>query len=114
MKKYVILVALLFSGILFAQESNPKLEVVGQQVKAIYYFEDGRIQQEGFYENGKLQGKWISYDKNGMKVAAGEYDKGQKIGTWLFWKDSLVTEVNYSESRIASVKSWKKDRLAKN
>jgi antitoxin component YwqK of YwqJK toxin-antitoxin module len=113
MKKCLILVALMFSGIIFSQEANPELVIVGQRVKAIYRFEDGKIQQEGFFEKGKLQGKWVSYDQKGQKVAVGEYNQGKKTGEWLFYKDSSITAVNYSESKITSVKSWKNQGLAK-
>ena len=67
MKKYIILTALLFSGIVFAQENGPKLEAVGELVKTTYYFENGKVQQEGFFKNGKLDGVWISFDENGNK-----------------------------------------------
>lgn len=111
MKKYVILVALLFSGILFAQVGKPKLEIVGQQVKAVYYFEDGKIQQEGFFKNGKLEGTWTSYDANGNKQSIGNYENGTKTGKWFFWNGSNLSEVDFSNSRIASVKTWKQDSL---
>jgi hypothetical protein len=34
----------------FAQENNPKLEAVGQLVKTTYHFENGKVQQEGFFK----------------------------------------------------------------
>ncbi|WP_431243702.1 hypothetical protein ACQ9BO_03875 [Flavobacterium sp. P21] len=43
MKKSVILVALLFSGMLVAQETKPELEAVGNKVKATYYYENGNV-----------------------------------------------------------------------
>jgi antitoxin component YwqK of YwqJK toxin-antitoxin module len=103
MKKAVILVALFFSGILLAQESNPELEVVGQRVKTTYYFENGRIQQEGFFKDGKLDGVWTSYDSNGNKLAVGTYVNGTKTGKWSFWKGSSVSEVEYSNNSIEKV-----------
>lgn len=112
MKKYLILGVLLFSGVIFSQEAKPKLQAVGQKVKATYYFENGQVQQEGFYENGKLQGKWVSYDINGNKKTIGEYNKGQKTGKWFFWNEASLSEVDYSQSKITSIKKWKKDALA--
>jgi antitoxin component YwqK of YwqJK toxin-antitoxin module len=111
MKKLLILVVLLFSGVIFAQEVKPTLEAVGKMVKATYYYENGQVQQEGFYKNGKLHGKWISYDLNGNKKAIGEYNKGEKTGKWFFWNGDILSEVDYSQSRIASVSNWKKDAL---
>lgn len=114
MKKYIILTALLFSGIAFAQENNPKLEVVGELVKTTYYFENGKVQQEGFFKNGKLEGAWTSYDTNGNKKSVATYKNGEKTGKWLFWNGNNLSEVDYSNSRIASVKTWKQDALVNN
>jgi antitoxin component YwqK of YwqJK toxin-antitoxin module len=111
MKKYIILSAILFSALTFAQENNPKLEAVGELVKTTYYFENGKIQQEGFFKDGKLDGIWTSYDVNGNKLAVATYDNGEKTGKWFFWNGTNLNEVDYSNSRIASVKTWKKDAL---
>ncbi|MFT5253832.1 MAG: antitoxin component YwqK of YwqJK toxin-antitoxin module [Flavobacteriales bacterium] len=111
MKKYIMIAAVLFSGILFAQNTKPQLEAVGNQVKATYHYENGKVQQQGHYLNGKLQGEWISYDVDGNKLAIGEYNKGQKVGKWFFWNNSVLSEVDYSANRIASVKNWKKDAV---
>ena len=62
-------------------------------------------------KDGKLVGMWVSYDINGVKKAIGEYNNGQKIGKWLFWNDKTLSEVDYSESRITSVKNWKQDAI---
>ena len=111
MKKYIYLFAILISGVTFAQENNPKLEAVGELVKTTYYFENGKVQQEGFFKNGKLDGTWISYDVNGAKTSVATYDSGVKTGKWLFWTGKILNEVDYSNSRIASVKTWKQDAL---
>ena len=111
MKKIMILGALVISALTFAQDVKPKLEQEGQLVKATYYHENGQMQQEGFFRDGKLVGIWVSYDVNGVKKAIGEYSNGQKIGKWLFWNDKTLSEVDYSESRIASVKNWKQDAI---
>lgn len=114
MKKDIILSAILFSSVSFAQESKPQLEAVGELVKATYYFENGKIQQEGFFKNGKLDGVWTSYDTKGNKQAVATYNDGEKTGKWFFWSDTTITEVDYSNSRIASVKKGKQDALVNN
>jgi antitoxin component YwqK of YwqJK toxin-antitoxin module len=113
MKKYMIIGAVLISGMFFAQTIEPKLEAMNQKVKVTYYFEDGTVQQEGFFENGKLDGQWVSFDSNGNKKSIGEYNKGVKCGKWLFWNDATLTEVEFSKSKIESIQNWKKDALAK-
>ena len=114
MKKYIIMTALLLSGIAFAQDNNVKLEAVGDLVKTTYYFDNGKTQQEGFYKNGKLEGVWTSYDINGAKTAVATYKGGEKVGKWFFWNNEVVHEVDYSQSKIAAVKTWKKDSVANN
>lgn len=111
MKKYIVIVAVLFSGIIFANNEKPKLEAVGSLVKVTYLHENGKIRQEGFYKDGKLQGQWVCYDANGNKVAVAEYNKGQKVGKWYFWNDSVLSEVDYSANRIVSVKNLKQDAI---
>ncbi len=111
MKKYIMIAAVLISGMIFAQEKKPTLEAVGNMVKVTYHHENGQVQQQGFYKNGKLQGQWVSFDANGNKLAVAEYDKGQKVGKWFYWNESVLSEVDYSDNRVASVKNWKKDNL---
>ena len=112
MKKCVILVAILFSGILVAQEVKPELEAVGNKVKATYYYDNGKVQQEGFFKDGKLDGVWVSYDEKGNKVAVGEYTDGLKTGKWIFFNEKSLCEVAYENSRISSVKNLQKNALA--
>jgi antitoxin component YwqK of YwqJK toxin-antitoxin module len=115
MKKYVILVAVLFSGIMYAQDVKPVLEPFGKKLKATYFYENGQVQQEGFFENGKLVGVWASYDEEGNKTSLGEYTNGVKTGKWFFWSQKSginnLSEVDYSNNRVASVKNWKQDAL---
>ena len=111
MKKFMIIGTVLISGMIFAQNIEPKLEEVGNLVKATYYFENGQIQQQGFFKDGKLEGKWIAYDATGNKKSIGEYNNGEKIGKWFFWNESILSEVDYSNNQIALVKNWKQDAL---
>ena len=117
MKKCIILVTILFSGMIFAQETKPVLEPFGEKVRATYFFENGQVQQVGFFENGKLEGVWVSFDDKGNKTSSGEYKKGLKTGKWFFWSQnsdngfSNLSEVDYSNNRIASIKNWKQEAL---
>ncbi len=114
MKKIMILGALVISGLTFAQAQKPVLEQEGNLVKATYYFENGKVQQQGYFKDGKLEGSWVAYDAQGNKKSIGEYTNGEKTGKWFFWNDKSLSEVDYSKSRVATVKSWKQDALAKN
>ena len=111
MKKYIMIAAVLISSVVMAQNIQPKLEAIGNLVKATYLYDNGQVQQEGFYENGKLHGTWVSFDMNGNKTATAEYDKGEKVGKWMFYNNLAVNEVVYADNRVASVKNSKKDNL---
>nr|WP_294775298.1 membrane-binding protein [uncultured Flavobacterium sp.] len=106
MKKILILGAFLISGFGFAQTAKPYLEQEGDLVKATYYYENGKVQQQGYFKDGKITGQWVAYDENGNKKSIGEYSNGEKTGKWLFWNDKSLSEVDYSNSRIATVKTW--------
>ena len=69
------------------------------------------MQQQGYFKDGKLEGQWIAFDENGNKTSIGEYVDGQKTGKWFFWNNKSLNEVDYSDSRVASVKSWKQDAI---
>ncbi|WP_445453632.1 toxin-antitoxin system YwqK family antitoxin [Flavobacterium sp. 25HG05S-40] len=114
MKKIMILGALVISGFTFAQAKKPMLEQEGNLVKATYYYDNGQIQQQGYFKEGKLEGSWVAFDEKGNKKSIGEYTNGEKTGKWFFWNDKSLSEVDYSNSRVANVKSWKQDALAKN
>ncbi len=105
MKKYVIIAVLLVSGLTFAQNKAPKLENVNGLVKATYYYENGQVEQEGFFKDGKLDGTWTSYNENGSKKAVAEYTNGEKTGKWFFYNQNSIAEVNYSNGAIAAVKN---------
>lgn len=103
MKRLLIIAILALSFGVNAQQIAPKFEKVGEKVKATYFHANGEISQQGFFLNEKLQGEWIMYDTKGEKIAMGNYDKGVKTGTWLFWEGDIVKEVSFDNNRIASV-----------
>lgn len=110
MKKLVlVIVVLVFSTQIFAQVESQKVLVRnGDVIEATLFYENGVVSQEGQYTlDGKLQGKWISYDVNGNKTAVAEYNKGEKVGTWFFYEGEVLKEVKYADSKVAQVTTWK-------
>lgn len=112
MKKYILSAALLVSALMSAQ-TEPKHEIQGNLVKSTYYHDNGTVSQTGYYKDGKVHGQWTSYDASGTKVAIAEYKDGQKAGKWLFWNGDKLSEVDYTDSRIANVKTWTEEAIAK-
>ncbi len=109
MKKIVFLLAFVFTTtLLFAQEAFKKeLVKKGNLIEAVLYHDNNVIAQQGAYTlDGKLQGTWTSYDANGNITAVAKYNKGEKVGTWFFYKGDVLHEVNYDNNRIARVTTW--------
>ena len=114
MKKILIIALVLVAGVTFAQ-SKPRLEQVGPLVKATYYFDNGKVQQEGFFKDGKLDGKWTSYNESGAVVALAEYKEGVKSGKWIIASDKVATkEVDYANNEVVAVRTIKGNAIAKN
>ncbi|TXE12742.1 nicotinic acid mononucleotide adenyltransferase [Seonamhaeicola algicola] len=107
MKKYILILAVLFMGVsVYAQDKNitVKHEQKNDLVESTYFYADGTVQQKGtFNKEGKLHGTWTSFDANGNKIAVGNYENGKKVGKWTFWANGVAKEVNYVNSKIAKI-----------
>ena len=105
---------MMVSGVIFAK-GEPQLEVVGQLVKATYYYDNGNVQQVGFFKDGKLEGQWKSYTESGTIQTIAEYSNGVKYGVWKYFDNSIATkEVSYSNNAIVSVTNLKSNFVAGN
>ena len=107
MKKSILFFAFIWAIALGAQDIKPTFEKEGALLKATYYHDNGAVAQLGYYLNGKLHGEWKMFDEAGQKLAKGSYLNGEKTGKWFFWKGEEISEVDYKDSRIASVQKWK-------
>ena len=110
-KNLFLATVFLVGGTALAQDNTPKptFEKEGDLIKGTFYYEDGSVRQEGTYKDGRLHGQWVSYDQNGEKAAIAHYENGRKDGKWFFWSEDKLTEVDYQNSVIASVNSWKSE-----
>lgn len=113
MKKMILIAVMMLSGMSFGQSIEPKLEAVGNKVKATYFYDNGKVQQEGYFSEGKLDGKWSSYDEKGSLKAVAEYTNGEKTGKWVYYSNGIaLNEVNYSNNHIATITSSKGNQIA--
>ena len=108
MKKIVILLIMLSVSFSYAQkERSLKLNKETNLIEVVYYHDNGEISQTGFYTpEGKLQGQWLSFCKEGNKLVSAEYDNGKKVGKWFYWNGDILKEVDYSNNAIASINEW--------
>lgn len=113
MKNLLLTLLILISGLSFGQAIEPVLEAENGLVKATYHYENGAVQQVGYFKDGKLDGKWTSYDVNGNVSAIAEYTNGEKSGKWMFYSNgSTVSEVSYVDNRIVDVKKFSHNAIA--
>lgn len=104
MKNIFILAIALFTTFTFAQkERTLTLNKETNLIDVVYYHDNDKISQTGSYTaDGKLEGKWISYDKQGEIIVKAFYKNGKKIGKWIHVIDGVKKEVDYSKN-IASL-----------
>lgn len=114
MKKIVILLIMLSVSFTYAQkERSLKLNKATNLIEVVYYHDNGEISQTGFYTaDGKLQGDWFSYCKEGNKLTAAKYNNGKKVGKWFYWSGTSLTEVDYSNNAVASVNEWTNNKTS--
>jgi antitoxin component YwqK of YwqJK toxin-antitoxin module len=64
----------------FDLKSKEKTKIIYQRLmnkgKCVYYYENGKIQSEGFYVEDKRDGVWRHYNIEGMLVKEEFYEKG--------------------------------------
>lgn len=109
MKKYILFLAtLLISVVSFGQQKRDlKLNKNTNLIDVTYYHDNGVISQTGAYTiDGKLQGEWLSFDKEGSKIALANYKSGKKVGKWFYWDKNNLKEVDYTSNAIASINEW--------
>ena len=109
MKKLIIAACVLSVSLLQAQDLEPKFEKAGDLVKATYFYKDGKIKEQGFFKNKKLEGTWTSFDEKGNKTAIGHYEAGKKVGKWFMWHKDGLKEIDFKDNAIASVQVWKEE-----
>ena len=67
------------------------------------FFKDGSVQTEAFYINGKEHGNYNVYRENGKPLFKGHYDHGICNGTWYWYneKGDLLRKIQADENTIA-------------
>jgi len=62
------------------------------------FFKDGSVQTEAFYVDGKMDGSYKVYQENGKLLYKGHYDHGNCDGTWYFYdSEGKVTKVTKAD-----------------
>jgi antitoxin component YwqK of YwqJK toxin-antitoxin module len=91
-----------------AQEHYPTFVGVGSLIKGVYFHNNGEVAQTGWFLDGKLQGEWTTYDEVGNKIAQRHYHDGERTGKWFFWDSDgdTLREVSYENGRMKQIVEW--------
>ncbi len=107
MKSIIVLLALFLTTAFGYSQKKKELKYNKSTnlIEATYYYDSGQISQKGTFNlDGKLQGKWASFNEAGQKTSMGFYEEGLRTGKWLFWdQDKTLREVEFDNNVIASV-----------
>lgn len=65
----------------------------------IYWYEDGKVWSEGYFNMGENDSIRIVYHQNGNKYYSGKYRKGKRVGIWKFWDNdgNFVKQIDYGQ-----------------
>lgn len=104
MKHIYIIAFLLFTTLTFAQKERMlTLNKETNLIDVVYYHDNGEISQTGSYTaDGKLEGKWLTFDEKGIQLVTAFYKEGKKVGKWIYKIEGQIKEVDYSKN-IASL-----------
>ena len=56
------------------------------------WYENGRKESEGQYQDGEREGLWTVWYENGQRDTEGEFRNGEKEGRWTNWYDNGKTK----------------------
>lgn len=108
MKAQIILIFVFVFGFTFSYGQTTKVERTAstQVMKFTQFHDNGEIAQHGHIYRNRLDGVWESFDAEGNKTAVGNYDSGVKAGTWFFWTDEQLIEVEFTNNKVQDVIYW--------
>ena len=71
----------------------------------------GKTEFEGSYKDGKREGKWTEWYKNGLKEYECTYKDGKRDGLLTFWFENgqKKSEVTFKDGELISEKEWNED-----
>lgn len=105
MKNLFVIICIFFTTLAFAQKDNRVLTLNKETnlIDVVYYYDNGNVSQTGHYTaDGKLDGKWMTFDEAGNKTVVAYYEAGKKVGKWTYWIDGKTKEVDYTNN-VASL-----------
>jgi antitoxin component YwqK of YwqJK toxin-antitoxin module len=109
MKKVLVLLTLIVGLPIFSQNAIYTDNDGDGIIEYVLKNSNGRVEETGFYSNGKMTGVWTSYYESGQRKVVARFKNGVKHGTWLIYdsKGRVSTEIVYKEDRKVSATQHK-------
>ena len=119
MKHILLVLLLLTSSGLFAQEllgwefwpdgtirSTRYSE--GSNIHFITYHENGKVKEIGCFHNGRRDGVWKQYSQNGVLLAQAGFRNGERQGIWEFRNEADLPNgrLTYMGGRLAQAEEF--------
>ncbi len=103
----------LFNGVISKTEAGIKSELTVKEGvvdgPANYFYASGKLMENGVFNKGLKDQKWVRYSEEGAVSAVAFYNLGKKTGTWLVFdeKGNKRYEMNYNNGEKTGVwTSW--------
>jgi len=73
-----------------------------------YFYQNGKLESEGLYENGKKENLWKTYDTAGILYATIEYKNGKQYGEFIrYYSDGKIKRKDfYSNNEFQKGECW--------
>jgi antitoxin component YwqK of YwqJK toxin-antitoxin module len=71
----------------------------------VYFNKNGQINTKGDFKNGVEEGSWVSYHENSKLYTKGDYKNGKKEGPWVrYWNNNqLMSKGNFKNDKKEGV-----------
>ena len=63
------------------------------------FYNNGKIESQGFMRNGEPQGSWTYHFRSGVVESKGEFNAGKKVGIWEYYNNfgKLIDKIDHSQ-----------------
>lgn len=71
-----------------------------------HYYKNGQLKEGGFFKNGKKEGNWKTYYENGIVSSTGPYLNGLEEGDWVYYFEDGKVKLKGSYLLGSKDKVW--------
>ena len=105
MKRLILALAIIGNAIISIAQSHVELDTLNESTfKYKLYYENGQLEEEGYWSNGKNIGEFKRYHENGNLAQAFNFNKeGRRFGVQRYF---------YSNGNIQFIGNWEEGKIS--